>query len=416
MGMNFNTEDRPHMDVINDLHNGETPFKKVPLPETGNNEETFEEVLASDRYRQVITNLHQYVGENTPVLIGDEGIIPLQMNMMNAYHAINQIELRHRTDLERLAVNLVLKELGIPEGELEIEARIIGAEEISMEDFNRDEPEEEEEPPTEPEKDEFTDEELMTLEKAKRRLINSIIQGSSARGHYMYHLVAEEIVAITRSRQIIELYGHMMAINDTMYWQLPNQTMDGLSASGAGKEQVDTSEETVKIKVQGINFPVLVHELIKAILEVVAIHGRSEDQETFMEVEKSEDTLDKEMWDLRLGPSVWNRLRELFPLETITDDDKKVMQVYILQSIFKLPAKDFLIFMKEVLEGTPLGKRMMDDIVDNIDTIYDEDEYEEHEDENPEAREEIIPDSGIHVTFKTPKEDGGSDEINELLS
>ena len=430
MAMNFDTEDRPHIDVINALREGETPFKKVPFPETGNDDQTFEEVLASDRYRQVINTLHQYVGEHTPIMNGDRNIVPLQMSMMNAYHAINGIEVRYRRELEQLAVRLVLKELGIPEGELEIEATIVGADQIDMNDFNRDEPgEENNEPPIQPDKNEYTEVELMSLEKAKRRLINSIIQGSSARGHYMYHLVNDEIVAITRSRQLVELYGHMMSINDVMYWQLGDQTMDDMAGSGAGKEEVDSSEETVKIKVQGINFPVLVHELIKAILEVVAIHGRSEDQDTFTEVEQSEDTLDKEMWDLRLGPVIWNRLRDFFPIETITDDDKKGIQVYILQFIFKLPAKEFLVFMKEILEGSEVGKELMDDLLNEIDTMFEDEEYEEHV-EYEEEDDDEIPEKLKTLTDETneddlsnfyknifnviPKKDGGSEVIEEL--
>ena len=38
--------------------------------------------------------------------------------------------------------------------------------------------------------------EKFDLEKAKRRFINSLIQGASKKGHYMFHLVEEQLNTI----------------------------------------------------------------------------------------------------------------------------------------------------------------------------------------------------------------------------
>ena len=58
--------------------------------------------------------------------------------------------------------------------------------------------------------------EKFNLEKAKRRFINSLIQGASKKGHYMFNLVSEELNNI--NPELLNLYGVLMSINDLLYW------------------------------------------------------------------------------------------------------------------------------------------------------------------------------------------------------
>jgi hypothetical protein len=226
------------------------------------------------------------------------------------------------------------------------------------------------------------------MEKAKRRLINNMIQGASKKGHYMYHYVADKIREITGSDRIINQYGILMSINDTLYWQLSDETMKmmmggaGGGGSVGGKEEVKRNTEPPTIVARGLNFPILVHELIKGVMELFAIQGRptdeegNEDTEAWSEIEGSEDTLEKEMWDLRLGPAIWDRVRRQFPEEILLDENKFELQNYLLVEIFKLPAKHFLVFMKEVLSGSENGKRLMNQLMEGIDQMFKDQDYQ----------------------------------------
>ena len=388
MAMDFDSNDRPDSGVEDKLKQGETPFKKVPLPKTGDEpNKNFQEVLGSERYKQLLATLRRYV-PNAPTLRGMDGLMSLQHLLMNAHNTIVQAELNHREELERLAVELVMKEMGIPEGSIEFDAKIIGMGEVDTDDFNRDENNEEN--PEEVDIDSDIDLEVevnlfnelqgLDVEKAKRRLINSIIQGASNKGHYMYHLAPEKIAEITGNRNLIDMYGIMMSINDLSYWQLSDETIKQMGNSGAGKEQVEGPEDedgVAKVVARGINFPVLVHELIKGVLELFAIQGRPEDEDAYDEVESSEDTLEKEMWDLRLGPAIWDRLRNQFPEDILIDENKKELQNYLLVEIFKLPAKKFLVFMREVLQGTEKGKRLMNELMEGINRMFNDQAYED---------------------------------------
>ena len=387
MPMDFDTPDRPDQGLQDKLSQGDTPLKKIPLPSTGDENKNFQELLASERYKQVIAKVRQYTGVETP-MVGERGVMPLAQMMMSAYNEIVQTESQHREALEQLAIELVMKEMGIPEGELQFDAKIVGMGEIDQSNFNREVQQQPNIDPVDVEQDLMSDLDSMTMEKAKRRLINNMIQGASKKGHYMYHMVADRIREITGSETLVNQYGILMSINDTLYWQLGDETMKMMMGGGGGeamvggKEEVDRNTDPPTIVARGINFPVLVHELIKGIMELFAIQGRptdeegNEDEEAWSDIEGSEDTLEKEMWDLRLGPAIWDRIRKQFPEDILTDENKVELQNYLLVEIFKLPAKHFLVFMKEVLSGSENGQRLMNELMDGIDQMFKNEDYQ----------------------------------------
>ena len=217
MPMDFDSQDRPDQGVQDKLSSGETPLKKIPLPQTGNEpNKNFQELLASERYKQVVEKMRQYTGTNATVS-GMQGMSPLMQQMMSAHNQILSFEQNHRRELESLAVDLVKKELGIPEGSVQYDARIIGMGEFNPEDFGHDEEEQGGEEEGGEEEMDFGNEieivndlENLNLEKAKRRFINTIIQGASKRGHYMYHYVEDRVRQIVGNDRIIGLYVIMM--------------------------------------------------------------------------------------------------------------------------------------------------------------------------------------------------------------
>jgi hypothetical protein len=392
MPMDFDTQDRPHQDVQNKLASGDTPIKKVPLPKTGQEpNKNFQELLASERYRQVVNKVRQYTGVEAPMIGETGGIGQLSQMMMDAHNMIVQTEREHRGQLEQLAIELVMKEMGIPEGSVRFDAKIVGMGEVDMSEFNRDQQGEEnpeEVDAEEGDSEEFEveqnlmqDLETLDLERAKRRLINSMVQGSSKKGHYMYQLVPQKIQQITGSQELINQYGILMSINDTLYWQLSDQTMQmmmgGAAGAAGGSEEVERDTEPPTIKARAINFPILVHELIKGMMELFSHQGEPEDKDLFQQVMQHEDTLEKEMWDLRLGPAIWDRIRNQFPDEILTDENKVEIQNYLLVEVFRLPAKRFLTLMKEVISGSDTGKRLIQQIVDGINQKLNDQDYEE---------------------------------------
>jgi hypothetical protein len=385
MAMDFETPDRPDSGIERKLAMGNTGLKKVPFPKTGEEpNKNFQEVLASERYKQLVDNLRRYLGQRAPVVRGTQGMMQLQQMLMQAHNEIVRTERAHRAELEALAIEIVMNEMGLQEGDLEFDAKIVGMDEISIDDFNTNEPNDANTPTGDDlnlntEVEIFNDLEKLNLEKAKRRLVNSIIQGASARGHYMYHTVSDRLGEITNSPNLIGAYGVLMSINDINYWQMSDELINGsLSSSVAGEEQVTPNEEdpengAPKVIARGINFPVLVHELLKGVMEAISLKGRSD---IHGQVVADEDMLKKEVWDLRLGPAIWDRMRSQFPEDILVDENKKDVQNLLLMSIFELPAKQFLAFMKEVMGKTPRGRDLINQIIQAINSMLNQEQYE----------------------------------------
>lgn len=381
MALSYDSEDRPDDGIQKDLKNKSTTFKNVPLPNTDNENQNFQELLASERYKKVIQNLRHYTGFDGTVK-GVNGITPLSGSMIHSLRSILQSEQNHREELSQLAVDLVKKEMAIPEGAFEFDAKIVDPGTISTQGFNLKD--EDDETKVEIETDLMDNISNIDFEKAKRRFINSMIQGSSKKGHYMFHNVEDELKRITGNDNIINQYGVLMSVNDTMYWHM-NKDMIKMAGSGgsmAGKVEVDRNSEVPKITATGVTFSALVHELIKGVMEIFAIQGRSGDEDIDNEVDESEDQLHKEVWDLRLGPAIWDKVRSQFPEEILIDENQKELQNYLLVEIFKLPAKKFFVFMKEVLQGTERGKEMMNTLLTNIREMFNDQDYDNDELEN----------------------------------
>jgi hypothetical protein len=83
------------------------------------------------------------------------------------------------------------------------------------------------------------------------------------------------------------------------------------------------------------------------------------------------------MWDLRLGPAIWDRIRSKFPEDVLTDEDKGIIQLKVFQSIFQKPAKEFLVFMKEVVSNSENGNRLIETLVRAIEEDINNYEYEQ---------------------------------------
>ncbi len=380
MAMDFdpNMPERPHTDVQQKLATGDTPIKKVPLPKTGREGDApshnYQELLASQRYKQVIEKLRG-AGVDAPVTqissMQDAMRSPIVSIMGEAHANIVNLESEHRTELAQLAVDLVTKVWQIPEGMCQWDVQIINQGQMDT-NFPQDQPEEENPEEVEDTEEIIDDLSKLNLERAKRRFINLIVQGASKRGHYMYQMVPDELERILpgKGNELMYNYAILMSTNDTLYWQMGEQMMGMQKGSVGGREEVDRQTDPPTIKVRAVNFPIAVHECIKGWLELVATKGEKAgnalDQERYMQAKSMEDTIDKELWDLRLGPAIWDKVLERIPIELVTDENTYGYQNFLLMEIFSLPAKKMLVLLKEVVAQTSVGDRLLNELIDAI--------------------------------------------------
>jgi len=366
------------------IEKGEFPGKDLPAypsVDPSGVEDKFEELVASKRFRQVVDQVKRYTGlrEVTPRTYGQ-----LQSLLMQSFQKVNQIEKQNKEELEQLAVDIVKEEMALPDNAFQFDAKLVnmGQVDTSKMKGGLDEPTQQNLDAEEEAMEEF---ENFDLERQKRRFLNQLIQGASKKGHYMFHLVEDELNQI--NPDLLNLYGVMMSINDLIYWIMPDQTTTMMAASGqnvGGSEEIDVETDPPTIKARGISFPVLVHELIKGVMEVLGTQGLPDDEKQARKVMDSEDTLVAEVWDLRLGPIIWEKFRSMYPLD-LMQDDKSEIQNYLFAEFASMPAEDMFKLAKEILSGTQKGKDQLtgivEDIIQRLQTEDYEDEVENYTDD-----------------------------------
>ena len=382
--------DRPERmspDVEGKINRGETPLSKNPaFPDIqgGQVPQTFEQLIASKRFKDVVDKVKRYTGQEN--ISGQNALMQLQMAMMRGVQDLFTIQRNNKEYLENLAIDLVRKEMGVRPDQLQYDAKLVGMGEIDMEGFSKEgeEPDDEEieqnfQQQEEDIEDFITAFERFDIEKAKRRFINALIQGSSKKGHYMFELVRDELDRL--DPRLLNLYGVVMSINDLMYWVLPDQMMDMMmSQSGVGgKEEVDIETDPPTVKARGLFFPILVHELIKGTMEVLGTQGLPDDPKQAEMIMASTDTLVNEVWDLRLGPVLWEKFLQAYP-ERLFEEDKKFIQSYLFARFSALSADEFFSLAKMILRGdakaTSILDKMVTEIVNHLNEVHSDDDEE----------------------------------------
>lgn len=410
------------------LERGETPFSKHKAMPSSD----FDQIVASKRFKDAVDKFIHYSGGRREMLRGNA----MQKLMTTVYGLISDIsrtEQRNKRYLENLAIDLVKKTMNLPEGTFNFDANLMsfGAVKASerMSGFGKN-PNQEEMMSAYKEKLESEGEnhiedilnfeeaiENFDLEKAKRRFINSLIQGAAKKGHYMFELVRTELENL--SPDLTKKYGLFMSILDYLYWLYPEQMTQSAAASGLGQvgnvevimpgqsnededdfggdfggddeDEDDFGDDNtppsdkITIKAVGSSFPVLLHELIKGVYQVFGSHGLPKNVKTAEMVVDSEDTLIAEIWDIRLGPIFWEKFLEAYPDE-LFEDDKVELQNFLISKFVQLSASEFLEISKLILSGNPRGKaylqNLVNDIVKELNAYHAEESYGSDEDDD----------------------------------
>jgi len=371
-----------------------TPFHGHPaLPKM---DKDFLEMVASKRFKDSVDKVRRYLGD-TGVIQGRNPVGNVLRMTTGGLQRIAMIEHQNKPYLEELAVELIVKERGLVDREkgesLEysngfykiIRPKVKGKKPktdddkiiklqfkvelvhgfIQSDEGMRQKPE----PPSKEEIEqsfsEFADAfEKFDLERAKRKFLNSLVQGAAFKGGGMYVLVSDELEKI--DPELLQLYGVTQSLMEHLYWILPN--MEGLARSGGGQlgqSKVDRQSYPITITAKASTFPLLVHELEKGLRELFSLHGLPQDPKQQKLVMQMEDTLPGEIWDSRFGPVFWEKLQESYPVE-IFEEDQRHIQNYLFAKFSKLDAEEFFKVVKWINSGDPQGAKFMKKLVDDI--------------------------------------------------
>ena len=378
-GMKFRDENRPHRDVEKDLAAKKTPFKKVEFPNLSPTEKeeygSYEDLLASEEYQHALEKLRRMTGhENVGQGIEGNFMTISQMGLAAALNVM-EVESAHKEELEKLCEEIVREEFAIPEGAVQFNLNLAsGTDTIKP---NAKESKKQESENVEEVSKVVEDINTLTLEEAKRRILNAMTHGSSVEDMDIIELDSirnkiKEIINMPRYN-IYGNYGAMICVSMLGYWHFPNKELNkamGGEGEGlaAGKSRVDNSTNPPTIYAEAVAFPFLVHEAIKGIMTFFSREVNPQNPELYQQAKENADTMESEIWDIRLGPEIWRRWKGILPKSItvgnpenpkVLTKEQKGLQHYLYVNVVNLPAHEFLALMKEVMGKTPVAERLM---------------------------------------------------------
>jgi hypothetical protein len=373
-------------DVERKITGKETPYSNFPaIPEM---DRDFIELISSKRFKDSVDKVRMAMGD-TRTIQGQNALGQLMNTVVQAMQRLVMIQSQNKEELEDLAVKLVKEELGIPDGAMQFDAQLV-MQPMGAAEGMQSNPE----MPSEEEVEELMgDIENFNLERAKRRFINSLIQGAAFKGGHMYVMVRDEINDI--NPQLMNLYAVTQSLMEHAYWIFPD--MEGMAGGGGGQmgqSEVDEETDPPTVKARAVTFPLLVHELVKGVYEIFGTHGLPDDPRQQEMILKAEDTLPSEIWDSRLGPVFWEKFVSTYPIE-LFEDDMKHIQHYLFMRFSALSAEEFMRVAKMILSGDPKGEKFIQGMVNDIVKELKEQDYKDamgYDDEDDEDDDNL---SGI---------------------
>lgn len=340
----FNQSYRKHID------DEKQDVEKVLPTEMSARGQRYIEMLMSTQLDALVAKLERLTG----VKAHDEQTV--SRLAFAAFNKISQLERGHEKQLAEAAVSVVLdlpeykmiKDL-VDAGHIKIDAQIktpnlTGA----MQEWEKQKQEEEKQNKV-PENDlseiESQDldliQELISDDKSKRQFIDYITQGAAVNAWDIYHLASDVIRAI--NPQLMEMYPTFTASVHSLYFIRGLLNVSGMTDGAVGMSGVDDDGEgAYVIRAHGVNFVVVLHELIKGVYDFIGLHG-PEDQG---------GTINDEVYHLTGGGPLAAKFRQNL-LSML--DGKVEMLLPVITKIYSADTSNDEV--RDILNNTPSAKR-----------------------------------------------------------
>lgn len=292
-------------------------------------------------------------GVSLKQMLGNKSLMQTLMSSKEILDEIMAAEAPYRDALSEIAVDMVTQAYPIIEyANIRIDAKIednidLGGSEGELEP-------------------EFPTPEFL---KAKRRIINGITQGASIRGSFAFYLFREYLDLLDDTlvdkygeilKQVFGIYDDENAIAMMLAALEQGQKMEG----GESEMEYDEENDQFVIKARALCFPMLVHEIVKGLYEIVGTQGFGKDKEQNKAVIGAVDKLSNEPRDLQYGKFIYDALNNLYVDSNI--DDARVRELFFTE-VYKLEEAEFIEFIENIVNDklTPAQKKWaMDEMKD----------------------------------------------------
>ena len=298
--------------------------------------------------------------------VEENNIDKLFEEMQDCMTKCKKIEIKHREELQSLAMNVIYDIFKIPDDTIQIETELVDNVSIdkmrmtpeSTEDFSFDT---------------IDDMKFLKDEIYKRRMLNALVAGAADDLSQRTEYYLSQVFQI--DPELPSLYKKIMAYNDLLiFFEKENDIEDSNSLGGRVDVTINSNQDQVLIKAQAILFPVLIYETIKGILELAIAHGLPNEREKAEYVMKKSDFRLAELWDMRIGCVLWNIIVSGF--DAVGSDVQDLGANFILMTLAELKPEDFNKTLAEIFAHTKQGAALIQDIQHQITEQKDADDFD----------------------------------------
>lgn len=131
--------------------------------------------------------------------------------------------------------------------------------------------------------------------------------------------------------------------------------------------QESQSNPQITIQARAICFPILVHEIIKGLYEILSLQGFQGDKQQNQDVVNKVDKLENEPHDLKYGKFIYDAISDIY--NNSNHDDQRIRE-YLFTEIYKLPDAEFITFIENAINNklTPKQKQWADGVMRDIES------------------------------------------------
>jgi hypothetical protein len=174
--------------------------------------------------------------------------------------------------------------------------------------------------------------------KAKRRIINGITQGASVRGAFGFMLFREYLDQInpdlvSKYNEILKLVFGIYDDENAIAMMLAAISQGQKMQGGESEMEYDDENDQFIIKAQALCYPMLVHEIVKGLYEIVGTEGFGSDKEKNQSIINAVDKVSNEPEDLRYGKFLYDAIVNVYYDSNVNDN--RVREIFIAE-LFKL--------------------------------------------------------------------------------
>ena len=300
------------------------------------------EVEYEDIFRpETMAALKGKSGESLKQMLGNKQLMQTLLKSQEVLNDIIDAEKGYHDLLEGIAVEMVTQAYPIIDyANIKIDAKIVTSGDLNISPGDEDEP--------------SIDNMPKEAEKAKRRIINGITQGASIRGAFAFYLFREYLdemddTLVEKYNEILKLvfgiYDDENAIAMMLAALEQGQKMQG----GESEAEYDEENEQFVIKARALCFPMLVHEIVKGLYEIVGTEGFGSDKEKNKAIVNAVDLLSNEPNDFRFGKFIYDAITKLYNESNL--DDARIRELFFA-SLYKLEDEEFISFVENTINDT----------------------------------------------------------------